>query len=200
MPTKSKQETFDKVVVHMRKQGKRAIYPIHNACAYRTADKLSCPAGYLIPDDLYDPAFEGKAVTLAGCVALANPSRVLDVLGYDIPLVMQFQQTHDLYEPHAWEEQFAAIAKQHGLMYMPPEVDISTIPPGQKVKITRTRNFCGRPGDVMRRLDNECRVWANPIQSHFLRILTGVETGAERYPGWVWVSSPGDTFGTLIND
>lgn len=66
----TKQEIFEKVVIHLRNQGRRATGKSHpmaaSKCKYRTSDGLKCGIGCLIPDELYDPSFEGKSVT---CVA-----------------------------------------------------------------------------------------------------------------------------------
>ena len=60
----SSQEIFNLVVEHLFKQG-RPAYDGHRGCMYRTHDGLRCAVGVLIPDDLYDPAFEtNKADTV----------------------------------------------------------------------------------------------------------------------------------------
>ena len=53
----SAQEVFDLVVEHLFAQG-RPAYDDSQGCMYRTYDGLRCAVGVLIPDDLYDPAFE----------------------------------------------------------------------------------------------------------------------------------------------
>ncbi len=53
----SAQEVFDIVVNHLFTQG-RPAYDGVQGCMYRAPDGLRCAVGVLIPDDLYDPAFE----------------------------------------------------------------------------------------------------------------------------------------------
>ena len=53
----SAQEVFDIVVNHLFTQG-RPAYDGVQGCMYRAPDGLRCAVGALIPDDLYDPAFE----------------------------------------------------------------------------------------------------------------------------------------------
>lgn len=53
----SAQEVFNLVVEHLFTQG-RPAYDGNRGCMYRTHDGLRCAVGVLIPDDLYDPAFE----------------------------------------------------------------------------------------------------------------------------------------------
>lgn len=54
------QEIFDLVTTHLFTQNRRAEQ-YDGACAYRF-DGLRCAVGVLIPDNVYCPAFEGKAV------------------------------------------------------------------------------------------------------------------------------------------
>ena len=53
----SAQEVFDIVVNHLFTQG-RPAYDGVQGCMYRAPDGLRCAVGVLIPDDLYDKAFE----------------------------------------------------------------------------------------------------------------------------------------------
>jgi hypothetical protein len=55
----SAQEVFDIVVNHLFTQG-RPAYDGVQGCMYRTHDGLRCAVGVLIPDDLYDKAFENN--------------------------------------------------------------------------------------------------------------------------------------------
>jgi hypothetical protein len=55
------QEIFDKVVTHLRTQGKQAKNTSDD-CVYRRPNGLMCAVGCLIPDELYDPALEGATV------------------------------------------------------------------------------------------------------------------------------------------
>ena len=57
----SAQEVFDIVVNHLVTQRRPAYNDIRN-CVYRAPDGLRCAVGVLIPDDLYDPEFEGVGV------------------------------------------------------------------------------------------------------------------------------------------
>lgn len=57
----SSQEIFNLVVEHLFSQG-RPAYDGNRGCMYRTHDGLRCAVGVLIPDDLYDPAFETNEV------------------------------------------------------------------------------------------------------------------------------------------
>lgn len=55
----TKQEILDKVAAHFAIQRRPAI-TVFGHCVYRGPDGLKCAIGALIPDDLYDPRFEGS--------------------------------------------------------------------------------------------------------------------------------------------
>jgi len=104
------QEAFDKMVAHLRKQGK----PAHEngACRYRTESGLMCAVGCLIADAEYKRGMEGMCVD-----ALLPAYGVLQDL--DPPLLAEMQDTHDAYDPTNWEARFADTAARYGLVYVP---------------------------------------------------------------------------------
>lgn len=108
----TKQETFDAVVTHLRKQGRKAL-SAHGKCAYRGSDGTKCAAGCLIPDGEYEPTIEGASVT-GLCDLFVR-------LGHDVTLLYRLQMAHDTYLTTEWEKEFADIAKSNGLTYAPPE-------------------------------------------------------------------------------
>ena len=120
MPTK--QETFDTVVMNLRRQGKKSKNKmrdlvsnrLYEKCAYRGMDGLKCAAGWLIPDADYQPGWEDQC---------ANHSDVGDFLyraGYDADFVAELQLVHDRRQVRHWETNWAKLAKKHGLIYTPP--------------------------------------------------------------------------------
>jgi len=58
----TKQETFDKVAVHLIKQGKQSVSGYSGGCAYRGDNGLRCAVGALIPDDLYDDEMDNEGI------------------------------------------------------------------------------------------------------------------------------------------
>lgn len=108
------QETFDAMVWHMRKQGRRSVAKNKYGtlrCRYRTSNGDMCPVGYLIPDDEYLSCFEGKGVTFDPIFS------VLTKYGHNISLCVSMQIVHDQHEPKEWEREFAKVAKNYGLKY-----------------------------------------------------------------------------------
>ena len=91
----NQQEIFDKVATHLIAQGKQSLAPDPHhegeVCAYRGADGTMCAAGCLIPDDEYDPDFEGVPWDdlEQPVLSLANaPQEVHD-------LITSLQEVHD---------------------------------------------------------------------------------------------------------
>lgn len=123
------QEVFDHVVNHFRRQGRPAIHPLwapdsdaYARCVYRTADGNKCAVGCLIPDEKYDPSFEGQSVYEPKVLAATGLAREF------LPLLSSLQTAHDdLWWPGVdGAEQFinhlGCIAKNHHLSFTPPDV------------------------------------------------------------------------------
>lgn len=69
----SLQEIFDFVKEALIKQGKPSIDE-SGKCMYRGADNCKCAAGHLIPDDKYNPKFEGWGCSVTSVFeAIGNP-------------------------------------------------------------------------------------------------------------------------------
>lgn len=116
----SRQETFETVVKHLIRQGKKAEIVGSLSCRYRTPDGLKCAAGCLIPDSEYSPSFEGQIVggiIDRGMQSMNSLSLLLVRLGHDIRLVRRLQLIHDSCEPNQWPER---------LKYLGQEFDLDT--------------------------------------------------------------------------
>ena len=101
------QEAFTTVVLHLRKQGRRAQE--NSKCRYRAPDGCMCAIGALIPDDQYSPKLEGSGV-------LAPAIRHLPALqDLNLNLLSDLQITHDLYALTRWEERFEYLAEKYEL-------------------------------------------------------------------------------------
>lgn len=80
------QSTFDTVVTHLRKQGRRSADMLSGSmCKYREKadDKtmLKCAAGCLIPDECYRPIFEGFTILIPTDDTPGNlPDRIQAIL------------------------------------------------------------------------------------------------------------------------
>jgi hypothetical protein len=112
----TKQEIFDRVVSHLRKQGKQSK-DIVGRCSYRNGSGLMCAAGCLIPDDVYDPDFEGWGLYKHSSVVAWFDDR----FGPNMTnFIYELQVIHDGYGPLKWEQKFKELASVHGLEYTPP--------------------------------------------------------------------------------
>lgn len=112
------QETFDKVVNGLRKQGKKAGKPCQSAnngfsCMYLDKDGNKCAAGQLIPPEKYDPSFEGTLVFYAPL------RKVLSDEGHDLELVSRLQRIHDNKDVSKWEDAWKNLAIERQLVYTP---------------------------------------------------------------------------------
>lgn len=114
-----KQQTFDTVVAHLRKQGCKAISK-HGTCMYRAQSGAMCAAGCLIPDDKYISEMEGQSVIQGGGKRLAR--KCVIELGHNIDLVQSLQNVHDQSEVRDWERMLQATASAFWLAYTPPTI------------------------------------------------------------------------------
>lgn len=117
------QEVFDKVVAHLRQQGKKSKAATLDQCAYRGVGGLKCAVGCLIGDDEYSSHMEGTLTHLYRLVAHEMSERYQALhqrLFGHYDLLYQLQQIHDMYDVEQWETQFQLVAKDCDLI-MPPK-------------------------------------------------------------------------------
>jgi hypothetical protein len=101
----TKQETFDHIVRSLIAQGKPARTPGGGQCKYRVFEgdvTLKCAAGHCIPDEKYDPVFEGAIVYACGVgEGSSEKTRLLhDALeGWDLEVLEALQVAHDVTSP-----------------------------------------------------------------------------------------------------
>lgn len=128
-------EIFTTVAGHLLKQNERSmIEPTSGidpaTCAYRGQRGLKCAAGFLIPDDKYDPVMEGAAVvTVRHEKSIPHQERnvegsnkiydALQSIGVDtekkMQLVRDLQSTHDFFTPDQWPDRLRILAIAYGL-------------------------------------------------------------------------------------
>lgn len=118
----TRQEIFDKVARHLLTQGQRAETE-GGDCVYRAEDGTKCAVGCLIPDELYDPEFEGLLIShIFGDQAGSLPERAQEkgrqlsrLLGDHFPLLKELQEVHDEDEPDEWKIALRQVASSFGL-------------------------------------------------------------------------------------
>ncbi len=116
----TEQETFNKVVRHLRKQKVKSLRNGGFGCAYRGDNGTKCAVGCLIPDELYHPSMEGK-------VAFESDMRnFLQLLDIDTELANDLQEVHDSHMRLEYDErtEFAleCVAQKHGLKM--PDIEL----------------------------------------------------------------------------
>lgn len=79
-----RQEFFNKGVLGILKQGKRAA-TVAGSCLYRAEDGSKCFVGHNIPDDKYDPMFEGVRpdIRQRGFLVTERAIKIGEVLGLE---------------------------------------------------------------------------------------------------------------------
>lgn len=103
------QEAFNRVVTHLRRQGRKSGDPSTGFCKYRSAEGLRCAAGVLLTDEFYEPRLEGfDVVHLSDVFGRALPH-------VDIRLIRALQIVHDGAPVHVWERGFNDVAQRWGL-------------------------------------------------------------------------------------
>jgi len=84
-----------------------------SGCMYRSSEGLKCAIGCLIPDELYDPKYEGVQVKNL-------PMEILDKIGLnqnDYLFLSRLQLLHDTYQPDEWKERLKDMADLYSLEF-----------------------------------------------------------------------------------
>ena len=135
----SPQEIFDRVAQHLVTQGMRSMTmnpensDLPAICSYKNPDGLKCAVGVLIPDAVYAPEMEGRAICTVSRLFDSGYAEegtnllgqaLLDV-GVDIrdenvsALLQRLQDIHDEGEVSLWPEALKAAADDYRLTYTP---------------------------------------------------------------------------------
>lgn len=115
------QEIFDKVLNHLRQQGKQCKGAVD--CLYRGPDGMKCAVGCLIDDEHFNP--QANTFTMYHEMVLDMCRKSGINLVESKYLLIALQDAHDTYDPKEEsvgfveyiEEKFAVIAKVYRLEY-----------------------------------------------------------------------------------
>lgn len=107
------QVMFNKVAKHLLKQGNKATEMSNGACRYRGIEGRKCAIGCLIPDNKYDPSWEGDTPE-SGDTAHAI-CRAAGITKQQIPFAMTLQRVHDENDPPQWREVLRGVAARYRL-------------------------------------------------------------------------------------
>lgn len=120
------QQVFDNALFGIRQQ-KYQRSERTSTCMYRADRTAKCPVrcgiGHSIPDALYDPAMEGKAIDHL-LTRIAGERLVFLFEGVGDSLLADLQHAHDRelsFGAHRFEKAMATIAANYGLTYTAPE-------------------------------------------------------------------------------
>lgn len=106
----NRQEIFDKVRTHLLTQNAKAMADYGDSCMYRAPDGRRCAIGCLIPDEMYNPDFEGEGID-------GLPWALREYLGGvdNDDILQELQNVHDCFNPDDWAGQLDYIATEYGL-------------------------------------------------------------------------------------
>ncbi len=109
---KSKQEVFNDVVNHARKQGCKSKGII---CAYRGNNGTKCFIGIFIPDNLYSCVMEGDNVFELE----SYYPEIFEIFEKDVDMgfLNDIQGIHDMASVDEWESHFEVLALRNNLIY-----------------------------------------------------------------------------------
>jgi len=105
------QEAFNRIVTHLRLQGRKSLNPNEGSCVYRSFDGARCAVGVLITDEFYHSDLEGKTVDDEYVRAVLKEA----VPGVSLGLLNAMQAVHDTCSVAKWEEHFTYVAHQYNL-------------------------------------------------------------------------------------
>ena len=112
----TKQEIFDKVITHLRKQNKKATN-IFGGCEYKNVNGLRCAVGCLIPDDMYDKKMELSSTVDGLFRDFLEIQKLLGKRNKDF--LTRIQVIYDSCRIENWEERWENLAKVYNLEYTP---------------------------------------------------------------------------------
>jgi hypothetical protein len=130
------QEVFDRVVTHLRTQGKPSK-DVTGSCSYRGINGTSCAVGCLIDDEFYDPELEGHSLpalhqlvpgyaapnyenqleinACKGVLEALEKSLGRPVRGSLLEMLKELQNAHDNEAYDDWELRFESVAEAYDL-------------------------------------------------------------------------------------
>jgi hypothetical protein len=112
----TEQQVFDTVTSHLLKQNKKSLDE-EGMCVYRNSAGLSCAAGCLITDEVYESDMEN--VNWNG---IASGRTAYQVSKNHIGLILDLQKLHDKAPVVNWGDSFRQLAQKYGLKHEPVKV------------------------------------------------------------------------------
>ena len=115
------QEMVDKVCDHLMRQGEKSQIFMAGCpepiCRYRGYQGLKYAAGCVIPDDEYDPKFEGTRIRALIMSTVGDvEGKIPSLKDVDSLLLSSCQHVHDNYDVEEWPEQLRRVVEDAGLI------------------------------------------------------------------------------------
>ncbi len=125
MTNDRKIEILDKIIAGLEVQGRRSLLIKGDGesqlrvCRYRAPDGAKCAIGLLIPDEAYDPVFEGGSLLSPQDCGVRLRAKLLELGVYqddnDLGFLRGLQRMHDsgVCDSGNEEDRFAALMKSY---------------------------------------------------------------------------------------
>lgn len=108
------QSAFDLAATHLLRQDRKSMTLSDKIqiCAYRGTNNTSCAIGALIPDEAYNPKYEGHGIT-HNMQNYPEFAALFD--GVDRNLLSALQVVHDYQQPNDWRSELEQVARRFAL-------------------------------------------------------------------------------------
>lgn len=113
LQTLTAQGVFDRVAVHLIRQGARSTVGDSEVCRYRAPSGRACAVGALIPSALYEALWEGSGVS--ELIRVTEHPELSEFLCKHEALMNDLQMLHDVYPVDLWPCQLVYIAARYEL-------------------------------------------------------------------------------------
>ena len=114
-PESFNQEIFNRVVIHLRKQGERSRGSVSGKCVYHAPDGKKCAVGVLINEAYWSPQIEGVGVHIYRVKNAVAKSLGTYAAALPIPMLRYLQGVHDHTPVGEWESEFREAAILYSL-------------------------------------------------------------------------------------
>ena len=125
MKTLTRQDIFNIAANGLLKQGKQSASG--DKCLYRGPDGLKCAIGMLIPDELYEDAFEGNSASKPSVRKALVKAGVPNTVGYK-DFLDNLQDVHDDHQTGDWECELVNFAHHYDLNPLPMYEGVEVLP------------------------------------------------------------------------
>lgn len=118
--TLTRQEIFNIVSTHLLEQDDKSAETDEKGlfrCKYRGPNGLKCAIGILIPDEEYNPEWEGKCVNTQNLSEGMPIAAACGISRADVDFARSLQHVHDLFDVCDWRNQLKLFRSSWNLVW-----------------------------------------------------------------------------------